>query len=100
MKAIQFAFEQMGRPRIMQADNAGEFVHGVDEYCKGLGIEVIHSSVAHPQTQGCVERGNGDAKKFLCQVLHAELEKGREECFTWEELKGMRFIHVFFFFLC
>lgn len=89
VKAVKFAFGEMGTPAIMQADNAAEFVHGVDEYCQQLNIKTPHSRVNHPQTQGCVERNNGDAKNYLCALLYEEIQQGRRELFTKDELKGM-----------
>ncbi|KAK7091747.1 hypothetical protein V1264_009390 [Littorina saxatilis] len=55
-------FCSFGPPRILQSDNGREFTAGViQEVCNMWpGTVMIHGRPRHPQTQGCVERGNGD----------------------------------------
>lgn len=56
-----------GAPQLLQSDNGKEFVANViDEvvavwpYCK-----ILHGRPRHPQSQGSVERANGDVKGMI-----------------------------------
>jgi hypothetical protein len=56
-KSIVFRF---GVPHSIVTDNGTNFTsREFKEYCEGLGIKLKFASVAHPQTNGQVEKANG-----------------------------------------
>ena len=71
-------FCQFGPSKILQSDNGKEFVAAVinDLQKKWPGLVIIHGRPRHPQSQGCVERGNGD----LQQRLGKWMEKNGDSC--------------------
>lgn len=56
-----------GCPQILQSDNGREFRAQVVEELKVLwpDLKIIHGRPRHPQSQGSVERANGEVKKLL-----------------------------------
>lgn len=64
-------FCMFGPPRILQSDNGREFVANVIQELTTMwpGLLLIHGSPRHPQSQGCVERGNGDLQLKLGKWL-------------------------------
>ena len=64
-------FCMFGPPKILQSDNGREFVASVINNITTLwpGLLIIHGSPRRPQTQGCVERGNGDLQTKLGKWL-------------------------------
>ncbi|CAF1114341.1 unnamed protein product [Brachionus calyciflorus] len=54
-------------PRILQSDNGKEFRNGVIEALKFLwpNFTTVHGRARRPQTQGSVERSNGDVQNIL-----------------------------------
>jgi hypothetical protein len=47
------------------------------DYCEGLGIKLKFASVAHPKTNGQVEKANGLICKRIKKRLLAPLEKAK-----------------------
>jgi transposase InsO family protein len=64
---VNDVFSVFGAPRILQSDNGREFVAKVIEELKILWPQmiIVHGRARHPQSQGSVERANGDVKKML-----------------------------------
>lgn len=71
-------FSLFGAPRILQSDNGKEFVAGVIKELASVwsGMMIINGRPRHPQSQGCVERGNGDFTIKLGKWLEANKESG------------------------
>ncbi|CAH1264333.1 KRBA2 [Branchiostoma lanceolatum] len=70
-----------GSPHILQSDNGKEFVAGVINELteKWPGLVIIHGRPRHPQSQGCVERANGDLQLKLGKWLEEHQDKGWAE---------------------
>ena len=64
-------FCQFGTPVILQSDNGKEFRNQVVSSLKTLwsGLTLVHGRARHPQTQGSVERCNGDVQIMLCNWM-------------------------------
>jgi hypothetical protein len=79
-KLVQ-TFCLFGAPHILQSDNGKEFVAGVINELteKWPGLVIIHGRPRHPQSQGSVERGNGDLQLKLGKWLEEHPEKGWAE---------------------
>jgi hypothetical protein len=60
-------FSTFGAPYILQSDNGREFTAKIIEDFRSLWpeLKIIHGTPRHPQSQGSVERGNGDIKDML-----------------------------------
>jgi len=60
-------FLLLGAPAILQSDNGSEFTAKVIEELKSLWptLAMVHGKPRHPQSQGSVERANGDVKNML-----------------------------------
>ena len=60
-------FTIFGAPRILQSDNGREFVGCVIEELKVMwpDLTIVHGKPRHPQSQGSVERANGDVEDML-----------------------------------
>ena len=60
-------FSTFGAPYILQSDNGREFTAKILEELGSLWpeLKIIHGTPRHPQSQGSVERGNGDIKDML-----------------------------------
>lgn len=61
-------FALMGAPKILQSDNGNEFVGApLRNMMKTFwpGTKLVHGSPRHPQSQGSVEKANGDVKRML-----------------------------------
>ena len=60
-------FLRIGAPLILQSDNGREFDNKIVEEIKKLwpGMSIIHGKTRHSQSQGSVERVNGDVKHML-----------------------------------
>ena len=71
--AFQLAdiFLTIGAPAILQSDNGSEFTASVIKELKGLwpDLKIVHGKPRHPQSQGSVERANGDIKDMLTAWL-------------------------------
>ena len=60
-------FLLLGAPSILQSDNGSEFTAAVIQELKTVWPElvIVHGKPRHPQSQGSVERANGDIKDML-----------------------------------
>jgi transposase InsO family protein len=75
IKGIVFRF---GVPNSIVTDNGTNFTsRELKDYCEGLGIKLQFASVAHPQTNGQVEKANGLICNGIKKRLLAPLEKAR-----------------------
>ena len=70
-------FTTFGVPLILQSDIGAEFRNQVVEGVKALwpGIHLVHGRPRHPQSQGSVERANGDIKKMLVAWMRENASK-------------------------
>lgn len=64
-------FCDFGAPQILQADNGREFTAEVVEEVVKLwpGCKMLHGRPRYPQSQGSVERSNGDVKNMLMSYM-------------------------------
>jgi hypothetical protein len=60
-------FLTFGAPSILQSDNGKEFRASVVEELKTMwpDLKIVHGRARHPESQGSVERSNGEVKKLL-----------------------------------
>ena len=67
--AFQLAdiFLLIGAPVVLQSDNGSEFTAAIITELATLwpGLKIVHGKPRHPQSQGSVERANGDIKDML-----------------------------------
>ncbi|KAK1680264.1 hypothetical protein QYE76_041112 [Lolium multiflorum] len=78
IKGIVFQF---GVPNNIVTDNDNNFTcREFKDYCPSVGIKLQFTSVAHPQTNGQVEKGNGLICNGIKKRLLTPLEKARH---TW-----------------
>lgn len=74
--ALDEIFGIIGAPKILQSDNGGEFVNKtIDKYLYETWptIKRIKGRPYHPQSQGSVERANGDVKEMLRRYFSSNL---------------------------
>jgi transposase InsO family protein len=85
IKSIVFRF---GVPYSIITDNGTNFTSKeFKNYCEGLGIKLKFASVAHPKTNGQVEKANGLICSGIKKRLLAPLEKAKS---AWvEELSSV-----------
>lgn len=65
-------FLLFGAPSILQSDNGSEFTANVIEELKMIWttLKLVHGKPRHPQSQGSIERANGDMKvSFDFQIV-------------------------------
>ena len=64
-------FLLLGAPAILQSDNGSEFTASVNTDLKKVWpkLALVHGKPRHPQSQGSVERANGDIKDMLVAWL-------------------------------
>ncbi|KAK1617349.1 hypothetical protein QYE76_022866 [Lolium multiflorum] len=80
IKSIVFRF---GVPHSIVTDNGSNFTSKeFKAYCAEVGIKLSFASVAHPQTNGQVEKANGIICNGIKKRLLGPLEKARH---TWPE---------------
>jgi transposase InsO family protein len=80
IKSIVFRFRV---PHIIITDNGTNFTSKeFKDYCEGLGIKLKFASVAHPKTNGQVEKANGLICNRLKKRLLAPLERAKH---AWVE---------------
>lgn len=75
-------FTLIGAPKILQCDNGNEFVGApLKKMMKTFwpNTKLVHGSPRHPQSQGSVEKANGDVKRMLCGLM-------REKNTCWIDL--------------
>ena len=79
-------FCSFGPAKILQSDNGKEFVAKVVTEISNLwpGLVIIHGRPRHPQSQGCVERGNGDLQLKLGKWIDEHDDQG------WS--RGLKFV--------
>ena len=60
-------FLLFGDPTVLQPDNGSEFTANIITELKQLwpNMKLVHGKPRHPQSQGSVERANGDIKDML-----------------------------------
>ena len=60
-------FLLLGTPVVLQSDNGSELTVNVITKLQGLwpDLKLVHGKPCHPQSQGSVERANGDIKDML-----------------------------------
>jgi IS30 family transposase len=64
-------FCTFGSPKILQADNGGEFVnHVVDSLATKWKITTVHGKPYNPREQGKVEHFNGTLSNMLAKQIH------------------------------
>lgn len=76
-------FTLIGAPKILQSDNGNEFVGApLKKMMETFWPEtvLVHGSPRHPQSQGSVEKANGDVKKMLCGLM-----REKDTC-SWVDL--------------
>ena len=85
-EALLKTFCLFGCPKILQSDNGKEFTAAVIHDLSKLwpGMTIIHGRPRHPQSQGCVERANGDLQLKLGKWLEEHPDCG------WVE--GIKFV--------
>ena len=60
VKFFESILYRFGVPHSIITDNGTNFTSKeFQEFCENLGINIIYASVAHPQTNGQVEKANG-----------------------------------------
>ena len=64
---IAHVFTLLGAPDILQSDNGREFVAEIVESLRKIWptMTIVHGKPRHPQSQGSVERANGDVENML-----------------------------------
>ena len=64
-------FLTLGAPAILQSDSGSEFTAQVITELKGMwpNLVLVHGKPRHPQSQGSVERANGDIKDMMVAWL-------------------------------
>ena len=65
-------FTLIGAPKILQSDNGNEFIGAPLTTMMNTfwpKTELIRGSPRHPQSQGSVEKANGDIKIMLCGLM-------------------------------
>ena len=56
---------EVGPPKVLQADNGGEFKNAVQKLCEKLAVKIVRGSPYHPQSQGKVERSHRALRKKI-----------------------------------
>jgi transposase InsO family protein len=66
VKFIKSTICRFGVPNRITTDNGSQFTSGAFQgYCEDLGIQICYASVAHPESNGQVERANAKMLKGL-----------------------------------
>src|SRR3954463_2007032 len=69
IKFFESIVYRFGVPRGIITDNGSNFISKeFQDFCEGLSINISYASVAHPQTNGQVEKANGIKKCLLCPL--------------------------------
>ena len=86
--ALLDVFSIFGVPVILQSDNGKEFRNEIIEALKVLwsGLQIVHGRARHPQSQGSVERCNGDVKVQLATWMRTNKSK------KWSI--GLKFVQI------
>lgn len=89
-KQLYDIFTIIGAPKILQSDNGNEFVGAPLTTMMQTfwpETELIRGSPRHPQSQGSVEKANGDVKRMLCGLM-----REKNTCNWVELLKQVQWI--------
>jgi len=88
--ALDDGFKAMGKPKILQSDNAAEFTGGeVADFLGEQNIEARHGRPYHPQSQGIAERTGGDVKVVFMNRLRQVITERKLLDTDEEVLQGM-----------
>ena len=64
--ALAELYMEVGPPKVLQADNGGEFKRAVQKLCEKLAVKIVSGSPYHPQSQGIrVERSHRALRKKI-----------------------------------
>ncbi|XP_067023106.1 KRAB-A domain-containing protein 2-like [Acropora muricata] len=63
--ALADLYMEVGPPKVLQADNGGEFKKAVQKLCEKLAVKIVRGSPYHPQSQGKVERSHRALRKKI-----------------------------------
>jgi transposase InsO family protein len=76
VKFIKFIICRFVVPNSIMTDNGSQFTSGAFQgYCKNLGIQICYASVAHPASNGQVERANAKILKGLKTRTYNDMKK-------------------------
>jgi transposase InsO family protein len=76
VKFIKSIICSFGVPNRIITDNRSQFTSGAFQgYCEDLGIQICYASVAHPESNGQVERANAKILKGLKTCTYDGLKK-------------------------
>jgi hypothetical protein len=90
LECLQQTFVELGgTPKILQCDNAAEFVgEPVAGFLQRSGIEMRNSRPYHPQTNGIIERNNGIVKNALYVKIEQWQVQHPGEVLTLQQVNG------------
>src|SRR3954470_22924523 len=75
VKFFESIVYRFGVPHSIITDNGSNFIsEEFQDFCEGLGINITYASVAHPQTNGQVEKANGLIGAGIKKRLMSSLE--------------------------
>ena len=79
---LEDIFLTFGAPAILQSDNGKEFRASVITELKLLwpDLSIVHGRPRHPESQGSVERSNGEVKKKLGSWI-----RDNKDCFSYRK---------------
>ena len=73
--ALSDLYMEVGPPKVLQADNGGEFKKAVQKLHKNLAVKIVRRSPYHPQSQGKVKRSHrAIRKKIAFDIWHTLIE--------------------------
>jgi transposase InsO family protein len=76
VKFIKSIICRFGVPNSIIIDNGSQFTSGAFQgYCEDIGIKVCYASIAHPKSNGQVERANAKILKGLMTRTYDRLKK-------------------------
>jgi transposase InsO family protein len=76
VKFIKSIVCRFGVPNSIIIDNGSQFTSGAFQgYCEDIGIKVCYASIAHPKSNGQVERANAKILKGLMTRTYDRLKK-------------------------
>ena len=67
-------YMEVGPPKVLQADNGGEFKKTVEKLYKNPAVKIVRSSPYHPQSKGKVERSPRALRKKMHLIWHTLIE--------------------------
>ena len=80
VKFIKSLVCRFGVPNRIITDNGSQFTSGVfQDYCESLGTKICFASVAHPRSNGQVERANAEVLRGLkTRTFHRLMHCGKD----------------------